>query len=134
MNILRNIKKWFQPDEIPKSVYNDFHIRSDVLRKYYTKEISEWLDKTNDATLLAVTGCRLNCHEWPEWLPSKPDRWDSPYDRGSAEFSELNWFICQVINHTWAKAEQLNPGIKQAVWLNGYHRDYKPKNEIAKEG
>lgn len=91
--------------------------------KYWTPELIEWLAKETDQLKLACGSCLINTNEWPDWVPGRPEGYKTP----EANTGALLFFIVDVHRKLEAKAESIQPGVVQPIWMTGYYSTYEPK-------
>lgn len=88
--------------------------------KFWTPELIEWIGKENDPLKLSCTSHLLNCHEWPDYLPSKPDNY-MDYTKGE-EYDLRLHFCCELLRMLENKANVLCPGLSHKIWLTHFYR------------
>lgn len=106
LNIIR------KPFTIQCDYENTQLIRRFESLKFWTPELIEWIGKENDPVKLAVAACLVNCHEWPEWLPGKPEE---NKDR------EYLFYKVEVYEMLKQKSEKISPKLYTYIWLTGYY-------------
>lgn len=83
----------------------------------------EWIAKTNDPILLSVTACLINEREWPDWLPSNPDKYKECY------FSAIVEYECSVIDALESKSEMLCPNLYHYIHMTRYYEKYRTNKQ-----
>ena len=117
-------KRWFEIKEEPDYDWSE-HERKFAALKYWTPELIAWISKTNDPMLLSVTSSVLNCHEWPKWLPSKIDKYETMHtEKQEDTHSEQLFFCVELIDMLREKSNRISPGLHQKVWLTHAYRNY----------
>lgn len=88
--------------------------------KFWTPELIEWIGNENDPVKLSCACHLVNCHEWPEWLPSKPEKYND-YIKNDEYFLRIH-FACELMRMLEKKADAISPGLCQKIWLTNYFR------------
>jgi hypothetical protein len=119
--ILEIIKTWLIP-RVSTRNGNDYEM-SQMSRKFdslkfWTPDLIEWIGKENDPVKLAVASCLVNSHDWPEWLPGRPENYNK-----KAESPEL-YYIVELYKMLKSKSENIAPKLYNYIWLTNYYRSY----------
>jgi len=72
--------------------------------KFWKPELIEWIGKENNPVKLAVAACLVNCHDWPKWLPGKPENYSDKVNDG-IEF----YYLLEVYEMLKQKSENISP-------------------------
>lgn len=93
--------------------------------KYWTPELIEWIGKTNDPVKLAVASCLINCHKWPEWVPSKPEWHENLHSNNLHDEYQSRLFFCVEVCEIFEKKSQtISPRLYNKIWLTQYYENY----------
>lgn len=93
--------------------------------KFWTPELMEWIGSESNSVRLACTAHLINCHEWPDYLPSKPNDYGI-INSDDAEYRLRLTFCVDLYRMLLDKANLISPGLGQKIWLTNYYKNQQP--------
>lgn len=122
--VVSKIKRYFKKEWKPDYESIQRSRMFDAL-KYWTPELIDWIAKTEDPMKLAVASCLVNCHEWPAWLPSKPEWHDDMHKQREDETYNAKLYFCVEVHQMLQdKSQSISPGLHNKIWLTNNFRNY----------